>query len=144
LRLFSFGGYGLVLAALALVLFGAYDSYPNSPINGNSPYFRNSIKAIKDTRNQIGRVALSQDGGGKRWYQSAGLLIGGMFRNQNSPLPRAPPPRTSPIGTHNSCSGPSVPLGAARAGDAHSCQDSLYPEKRADVGYGSVGVLGHP
>jgi len=23
-----FGGYGLALAALALVLFGAYDSYP--------------------------------------------------------------------------------------------------------------------
>jgi len=30
LRLFSFGGYGLVLAALALVVFGAYDSYPLS------------------------------------------------------------------------------------------------------------------
>jgi len=28
LRLFSFYGYGLALAALALVLFGAYDSYP--------------------------------------------------------------------------------------------------------------------
>jgi len=28
LRLFSFGGYGLALAALALVAFGAYDSYP--------------------------------------------------------------------------------------------------------------------
>jgi len=27
LRLFSFGGYGLALA-LALVVFGAYDSYP--------------------------------------------------------------------------------------------------------------------
>jgi len=25
---FSFGGYGLALAALALVHFGAYDSYP--------------------------------------------------------------------------------------------------------------------
>jgi len=30
LRLFSFGGYGLALAALALVVFGAYDSYPKS------------------------------------------------------------------------------------------------------------------
>jgi len=30
LRLFSFGGYGLALAALALVIFGAYDSYPSS------------------------------------------------------------------------------------------------------------------
>jgi len=29
LRLFSFGGYGLALAALALVVFGAYDSNPN-------------------------------------------------------------------------------------------------------------------
>jgi len=28
LRLFSFGGYGLALAALALVVFGA-DSYPD-------------------------------------------------------------------------------------------------------------------
>jgi len=32
LRLFSFGGYGLALAALALVVFGAYDSYPVSSI----------------------------------------------------------------------------------------------------------------
>jgi len=31
LRLFSFGGYGLALAALALVIFGAYDSYPILP-----------------------------------------------------------------------------------------------------------------
>jgi len=30
LRLFSSGGYGLALAALALVVFGAYDSYPGS------------------------------------------------------------------------------------------------------------------
>jgi len=30
LRLFSFGGYGLALAALALVVFGAYDSYPTN------------------------------------------------------------------------------------------------------------------
>jgi len=28
LRLFSFGGYGLALAVLAVVVFGAYDSYP--------------------------------------------------------------------------------------------------------------------
>jgi len=28
LRLFSFGDYGLALAALALVVFSAYDSYP--------------------------------------------------------------------------------------------------------------------
>jgi len=28
LRLFSFGGYALALAALALVVYGAYDSYP--------------------------------------------------------------------------------------------------------------------
>jgi len=32
LRLFSFGGYGLALAALALVIFGAYDSYPHKTI----------------------------------------------------------------------------------------------------------------
>jgi len=34
LRIFSFGGYGLALAALALVLFGAYDSYPEDAISG--------------------------------------------------------------------------------------------------------------
>ena len=28
MRLFSFGGYGSALAALALMVFGAYDSYP--------------------------------------------------------------------------------------------------------------------
>jgi len=28
MRLFSLGGYGYALAALALVVFGAYDSYP--------------------------------------------------------------------------------------------------------------------
>ena len=31
MRLFAFGGYGLALAALALVDFGAYDSYPKPP-----------------------------------------------------------------------------------------------------------------
>jgi len=31
MRLFSFGGYGLALAALALVVLGAYDSYPKNP-----------------------------------------------------------------------------------------------------------------
>jgi len=33
LRLFSFGGYGLALAALALVVFGAYDSYPHCSLS---------------------------------------------------------------------------------------------------------------
>ena len=28
MRLFSLGGYGFALAALALVVFGAYESYP--------------------------------------------------------------------------------------------------------------------
>jgi len=32
--LFSFGGYGLALAALAVVVFGAYDSYPPKPSIG--------------------------------------------------------------------------------------------------------------
>jgi len=34
LRLFSFGGYGLALAALALVVFGAFDSYPLGDVLG--------------------------------------------------------------------------------------------------------------
>ena len=34
MRLFSFGGYGLALAALALVVFGAYDSYLSRPAAG--------------------------------------------------------------------------------------------------------------
>jgi len=32
LLLFSFGGYGLALAALALVVFGAYESYPEGEV----------------------------------------------------------------------------------------------------------------
>jgi len=39
LRLFSFGGYGLALVALALVLFGAYDSYPETSTK-NSEYYK--------------------------------------------------------------------------------------------------------
>jgi len=35
LRLFSFGGYGLALAALALLVFGAYDSYPKHTLSYN-------------------------------------------------------------------------------------------------------------
>jgi len=37
LRLFSFGGYGLALAALALVVFGAYDSYPIQKLSNQKP-----------------------------------------------------------------------------------------------------------
>jgi len=33
---FSFGGYGLALAALVLVVFGAYDNYPVGRIFGIS------------------------------------------------------------------------------------------------------------
>jgi len=32
MQLFSFGVYGLALAALALVVFGAYDSYPKQSL----------------------------------------------------------------------------------------------------------------
>jgi len=39
LRLFSFGGYGLALAALALVFFGAYDSYPSARTGLSSPRY---------------------------------------------------------------------------------------------------------
>jgi len=49
LRLFSFGGYGLALAALALVVFGAYDSYPFVPIPARqqSPWRKNSRLTLK-------------------------------------------------------------------------------------------------
>jgi len=40
LRLFSFGGYGLALAALALVVFCAYDSYPSSLPKTATSFFR--------------------------------------------------------------------------------------------------------
>jgi len=53
LRLFSFGGYGLALAALALVVFGAYDSYPyeissfsqTGPLicNGKTTYMKSEL-----------------------------------------------------------------------------------------------------
>jgi len=41
LRLFSFGGYGLARAALALVVFGAYDSgYPLERTETNLIHFK--------------------------------------------------------------------------------------------------------
>jgi len=43
LRLFSFGGYGLALAALALVVFGAYDSYPSGAIKHGVGRSRDAI-----------------------------------------------------------------------------------------------------
>jgi len=47
LRLFSFGGYGLALAALALVVFGAYDSYPaNSHFDRKKLYNRESVQKV--------------------------------------------------------------------------------------------------
>jgi len=43
LRLFSFGGYGLALAALALVVFGAYDSYPKKLKSTLSQVLQNAV-----------------------------------------------------------------------------------------------------
>jgi len=56
LRLFSFGGYGLALAALALVVFGAYNSYPILPREKGFPYDFKEIwksKRILYSVNQI-------------------------------------------------------------------------------------------
>jgi len=45
LRLFSFGGYGLVLAALALVVFGAFESPPpETPPGGEDVYFNGTLR----------------------------------------------------------------------------------------------------
>ena len=42
--LFSFGGYGLALAAFARVVFGAYNNYPfrsfNSPLGWNKTFLK--------------------------------------------------------------------------------------------------------
>jgi len=46
LRLVSFYGYGLALAALALVLFGAYDSYPTKTSLENAPIKTERANAI--------------------------------------------------------------------------------------------------
>jgi len=45
LRLFSIGGYGLALAELALVVFGAYDSYPFV-----TPWVENSVCFRRETQ----------------------------------------------------------------------------------------------
>jgi len=59
LRLFSFGSYGLALAALALVVFGAYDSYPISPLL--KLRFKNRMGFFQLTlgRSSFGRVLQS-------------------------------------------------------------------------------------
>jgi len=49
LRLFSFGGYGLALAALALVVFGAYDSYPSEQYVAEPKSFHNQATPPKPT-----------------------------------------------------------------------------------------------
>jgi len=48
LRLFSFGVYGLALAALALVVFGAYDSYPiiSFKISSKNAFYQELFKKI--------------------------------------------------------------------------------------------------
>jgi len=48
LRLFSFGGYGLALAALARVVFGAYDSYPT--LTGENDSRKEGIIILKKLR----------------------------------------------------------------------------------------------
>jgi len=48
LRLFSFGGYGLALAALALVVFGAYDSYPFITIGEKTESLQLGLHELND------------------------------------------------------------------------------------------------
>jgi len=57
LRLSSFGGYGLAFAALALVVFGAYDSFPKGRAQGNKTqpqkcreYLKNILCNLGDSR----------------------------------------------------------------------------------------------
>jgi len=53
LRLFSFGGYGLALAALALVVFGAIECPPELC---NEKAFRNITVAKKIPRISVARI----------------------------------------------------------------------------------------
>jgi len=48
LRLFSFGGYGLALAALALVVFGAIERPPPS----KTPNFKSANAATTNAQNR--------------------------------------------------------------------------------------------
>ena len=48
MRLFSFGGYGLALGALALVGFDAYDSYSKKRVKMNSYLWRRSAYIVVD------------------------------------------------------------------------------------------------
>jgi len=60
LRLSSFGDYGLALAALALVVFGAYDSYPKMQLlmTETEEWRRQSLESIcVDIIFEDGRVA---------------------------------------------------------------------------------------
>jgi len=56
LRVFSFGGYGLALAALALVLFGAYDSYPSLANNAQQMdiFIGNFLSLLSSVKNPAG------------------------------------------------------------------------------------------
>jgi len=58
LRLFSFGGYGLALAALALVVFGAIECPPKGiqPQNSPFPTFNPSFLQKKSKKKKNGSI----------------------------------------------------------------------------------------
>ena len=74
MRLFLFGGYGLALAALAFVVFGAYDSYPVQARDGiikKSLFVFYSVMLGKVRLNGVrrgamGRGEVRERGGGRR------------------------------------------------------------------------------
>jgi len=65
LRLFSFGGYGLALAALALVVFVAYDSYQQGHYSRNIAFYTCCVQTFVTQPNtrteQVNRERI-------RWY----------------------------------------------------------------------------
>jgi len=62
LRLSSFGGYGLALAALALVVFGAYDSYPENANFKNEEARKHRNSEQEKDRNEVCSELMNADG----------------------------------------------------------------------------------
>jgi len=106
LRLFSFGGYALALAALALEVFGAYDSYPLAPYFTAAPLsFSDEMSGVENLTSKVFRALLFR---GLKCNLRREFDVKASWALRLSPLGNLPPPRGNPLG---------LPLGVSHRPD---------------------------
>jgi len=90
LRRFSFGGYGLALVALALVVFGAYDSYHKKSLVGLGPRLyisRENLFVEGFGWSLLSVVEISQREGNPHTVSGEYFVVGSYFSHHLSSLP---------------------------------------------------------